>query len=95
MSFKISVIILVWLVVNTIWLIALTATTISSDQARTIAESIADHLEWKVSGDTHILSYTQQLYREELDELKEALNDQGIATSYTTEKKLYYKDKEQ
>ncbi len=96
MSFKAILVVIIVLLFGAIfWLIALTATTISTDQAKMIADSRVNELEWKLHGEIHKLSYDQQLYREELDELKEALNEQGIATGYITEKKLYYKDKEQ
>ncbi len=94
MSFKAILVVIIVLSLGVLfWLIALTATTISTDQAKMIADSCANELEWKLHGEIHKLSYDQQLYREELDELKSALNEQGIATGYTTEKKLYYKDK--
>ncbi len=96
MSIKATLVVIIVLLFGAIfWLIALTATTISTDQAKMIADSRVNELEWKLGGEMHKLSYDQQLYREELDELKSALNEQGIATGYTTEKKLYYKDKEQ
>ena len=96
MNIKIITFVLIILfVVIFCWLIKLTVDSVTRSEADSIADCHVHSLKYEVRGEMHKLDRRQDSVYKELDELKSALNEQGIATGYTTEKKLYYKDKEQ
>lgn len=95
MSFKIFMFIAIILfAIYAFVIIKLCVDSVTGGEANGIAESHVHRLKYEVNGEMHRLDRRQVSLEKEIDELKSALNDQGIATGYTTEKKLYYKDRE-
>lgn len=85
---------IVLFVIYAAMLIKLCVDSVTRFDVDRIADCHVHSLKYEVRGELHKLDRRQDSLEWDMAELKSALNEQGIATGYTTEKKLYYKEKE-